>query len=167
MLVINKSILILVFSSKFLWEKLLSSPSHSCSVAQSCLTRLQPHGLYPPRLLCPWDFPGKNTSVDYHFLLQGIFLTQGFNLCLLHLLHWQADSLPLCHLGSLPCLGLCDLCTLVIPTHTLQSKHKQRTEAWPKRLRHALTEQVIQGGILIPNKVISVISEKREGVLAE
>ena len=31
------------------------------------------------RLLCPWDFPGKNTAVGCHFLLQGIFLTQGWN----------------------------------------------------------------------------------------
>ena len=36
-----------------------------------------------PRLLCPWDSPGKNTGVG-HFLLQGIFLTQGSNLGLLH-----------------------------------------------------------------------------------
>ena len=35
------------------------------------------------RLLCPWRFPGKKTRVDYHFLLQGIFLTQGLNPCLL------------------------------------------------------------------------------------
>ena len=35
-----------------------------------------------------------------HFLLQGIFPTQGSNLCLLHLLQWQAGSLPLSHLGS-------------------------------------------------------------------
>ena len=35
-------------------------------------------------LLCPWDFPGKNTGVGCHFLLQGIFLTQGLNLGLLH-----------------------------------------------------------------------------------
>jgi len=28
-------------------------------------------------ILCPWDFPGKNTRVDCHFLLQGIFLIQG------------------------------------------------------------------------------------------
>ena len=34
------------------------------------------------------------------FLLQGIFPTHGSNLCLLHLLHWQADYLPLHHLGS-------------------------------------------------------------------
>ena len=31
------------------------------------------------RLLCPWDFPGKNTGVGSHFLLQRIFLTQGSN----------------------------------------------------------------------------------------
>ena len=35
-----------------------------------------------------------------HFLLQGIFLTQGSNLRLLYLLHWQVDSLPLHDLGS-------------------------------------------------------------------
>ena len=40
------------------------------------------------RLLCPRDSPGKNTGVGCHFLLQGIFLTHGSNLCLLH---WQAD----------------------------------------------------------------------------
>ena len=45
--------------------------------------------------------PGKNTGVSCHVLLQGIFLTQGLNLCLLHLLHLQVGSLPLDHLGSL------------------------------------------------------------------
>ena len=38
----------------------------------------------PVGLLCPWDFPGKSTGVGCHFLLQGIFLAQGSNLCLLH-----------------------------------------------------------------------------------
>ena len=36
----------------------------------------------------------KNTGVGCHFLLQGIFLTQGFISHLLHLLDWQVDSLP-------------------------------------------------------------------------
>ena len=45
-------------------------------------------------------FSGKNTGAGCHFLLQGIFLTQGSNLCLLRLLHWQVDSLPLSHLES-------------------------------------------------------------------
>ena len=48
----------------------------------------------PARLLCPWDFPGKNIGVGCYFLLQGTFLTQGLNPSLLHLLHWQAGSLP-------------------------------------------------------------------------
>ena len=45
---------------------------------QSCLT-LRPHGLQPTRLLRPWNFPGKSTGVGCHFLLQGIFPTQGSN----------------------------------------------------------------------------------------
>ena len=34
------------------------------------LTLLRSHGLEPARLLCPWDFPGKNTGVNCHYLLQ-------------------------------------------------------------------------------------------------
>ena len=55
---------------------------------------LWPHGLQPARLLCPWDSPGKNTEVGCHFFLQVIFQSQGLNLCLLCLLHWQVSSLP-------------------------------------------------------------------------
>ena len=69
-----------------------------CSVVSDSL---RPHGLQLTRLLCPWNSPGKNTGVACHFLLQGIFPTQGLNSCLWHLMHWQADSLPLCHLRSL------------------------------------------------------------------
>jgi len=46
------------------------------------------------RLLCPWDFPGKNTGVSCHFLPQGNFPTQESNP---PLLHWQEDFLPLSH----------------------------------------------------------------------
>ena len=34
-----------------------------------------PWTIYPARLLCPYYFPGKNTEVHCHFLLQGIFPT--------------------------------------------------------------------------------------------
>ena len=44
---------------------------------------LLPHGLQPTRLLRPWDFPGKNTGVGCHCLLQEIFPTQGLNPSLL------------------------------------------------------------------------------------
>ena len=40
---------------------------------------LRPHELGPTRILRPWDFPGKSTGVGCHFLLQGIFPTQGSN----------------------------------------------------------------------------------------
>ena len=63
--------------------------------AKLCLTLC--HGLQPTRLLCPWDFPGRNTGVGCYFLLQGIVPSQTLNLCLLH---WQADSLPLSHQAS-------------------------------------------------------------------
>ena len=63
-----------------------------CLIAKSCPCLLRIHELLPARLLCPWNFPGKNTGVGCHFLLQGVFPTQGLNPCLVH---WQADSLPL------------------------------------------------------------------------
>ena len=55
--------------------KLLSLTYKDARLLQSCPT-LQPHGLQPARLLCPWDSPGKNTGVGSHSLLQGIFPTQ-------------------------------------------------------------------------------------------
>ena len=54
----------------------------------------------PARLLCPWESPGKNTGVGCHFLLQGIFPTQGLNPGLLHVLHGHLGSLPLVPLGK-------------------------------------------------------------------
>ena len=54
----------------------VQSPSH--------VRLLQPHGLQPAKLLCPWDSSGKYPEVGCHFLLQGIFLAQELNLGLLH-----------------------------------------------------------------------------------
>ena len=51
----------------------------------------------PAGLFCPWDSPGRTTGVGCHFLLQGIFPTQGLTLSLLR---WQVDSLPLNRQGS-------------------------------------------------------------------
>ena len=65
------------------WKVELESAceSVSCSVVSDFL---QPHGLQPTRLLCLGNSPGKNAGVCSRFLLQGIFLTQGSNLGLLH-----------------------------------------------------------------------------------
>ena len=45
------------------------------------------YGLKPAKLLYPWNFPGKNSGAGCYFLLQGIFLIQGWNLSLLCLLN--------------------------------------------------------------------------------
>ena len=58
----------------------LSIYMYCCSVA---FDSLQPYGLWPTGLLCPWDFTDKNTGVGCHFLLQGIFPILGWNLLLL------------------------------------------------------------------------------------
>ena len=73
---------------------ILSIMSMCCVVcyARLCPTLCSPHGLQPSRLLGPWGSLGKNARVGCHFLLQGMFPTQGLNLCLLH---WQVESLPL------------------------------------------------------------------------
>ena len=59
-----------------LFEKVCYSLSH--------VRLLWPPGLQPARLLCPWNSPGKSTGVGSHSLLQGTFLTQRLNPCLLH-----------------------------------------------------------------------------------
>ena len=61
-----------------------------CSVMSDSLRHL---GLQPGRLLCPWDFLGKHTEVGYRLLLQGIFLTHGWNPHFLCLLNCKADCL--------------------------------------------------------------------------
>ena len=63
----------------------------------------------PPGSSVHGDFPGKDTGVSCHFLLQGIFQTQGSNP---GLLHWQADSWPLSHLGSQKLERQCLICSL-------------------------------------------------------
>ena len=56
----------------------------------------------PPGFSVHGDSLDKNTGVDCHVLLQGIFLTEGSSLRLLRLLHRQRSSLPLAPPGK-PC----------------------------------------------------------------
>ena len=76
------------FSEPFLCLRPFVCCAVLCSVASVMTNFLQ-----PVRLLCPWDSSGKNTGVGCHALLQGIFLTQGSNWCLVSPA-LQADSLP-------------------------------------------------------------------------
>ena len=59
-------------------------------IAQSYLTLCDSMNDSLPVWEPTWDSPSKNTGVGCHFLLQGIFPTQGSNPSLLCLLHWQA-----------------------------------------------------------------------------
>ena len=74
---------------------------------------LRPHGLQPTRLLCPRDFPGKDTGTGCLFLLQGIFPTQGWNTDLLHcrqlLYHLSNEGNPKAWQGEVKCLVMLGL----------------------------------------------------------
>ena len=77
---------------------------------------------------------------------QGIFPTQGSNLHLLRILHWQADSLPLGHLGS-PLLGY---------SFRIEGKVGKGKKIfsvfleWTWRFHHQLLLHVEQGGFPVP-----------------
>ena len=80
----------------------LAADNHGASGKVKMLVSLYSVGVF----VTPWTVapqaplsmsPGKHTGVGCHFLLQGIFLTQGSNP---HLLRWQVGFLPLSHLGS-------------------------------------------------------------------
>ena len=91
----------------------------SCSVVSDSL---RPHRLSPTSLFLPWDFSGKNTGVGCHFLLQGIFPTQGSNPGLLHCRQ------ALNHLSQ-ECLNTEHTCSYV-------SKHKEScTHGYQKVLK--------------------------------
>ena len=91
---------------------LWSLASCVCVPSRSVMSdSLRPDGPWPVRFLCPRDFPGKNTGVGCHFLLQRVFPTYGLNLRLLHLL----PSLP-------PGVGYC-ACKLSLFFFFLTNSH--------------------------------------------
>ena len=70
-----------------------------CVCTQLCPILCDPMD-FSPLGLCPWNFPSRNTGMGCHFLLQGIFPTQGSNPRLLNLLHCRQILSPLGHLGN-------------------------------------------------------------------
>ena len=68
-----------------------------CVHVQLYLNILRVHGLWPDRLLCKWDFPGKYTGVGCHFFLQGNLPDSEIEPAFLHLPPMQTESLPLRH----------------------------------------------------------------------
>ena len=101
-------------------SNLFLTPCCAMLIASVMSNAWWPRGLQPTRLLCPWISPGKNTGVGCHALLQGIFLTQGLNLHLLCLLHWQVSSLPLAPSGK----------PLLTPWMVPNKKKKMKSWCW-------------------------------------
>ena len=79
----------------WIWTQFSLVQEYKVLVAQSCPTLCNPMDCSPPGSSVHGDSPGKNTGVGCHALLQGIFPTQGSELCLLCFLYWQTGSLPL------------------------------------------------------------------------
>ena len=93
---------------------------------------LRPFGLQPTTDFS-WDFSGTNTRVGHHFLLQGIFMTQGSNQ---HLLS------PALHVNSLPAE------TSGKPSHQIRT---HSNPLWPHH------NVVTSAKTLFPNEVIQVL----------
>ena len=71
-----------------------SHDNQKCSMSR-CSVMSDTLRLWPARLLCPLDFPGKNTGAGCHYFLPGICPTQRWKPSLLCLSYWQADSVLL------------------------------------------------------------------------
>ena len=83
-----------------------------------------------------------------HFLLQRIFLTQGWNLRLLRLLHWQAEALPPCHVHK-----SCPDSTRNLPSPTLFRYTQPQTETEPQGSQSPPR----QHSILLPSNTLSFV----------
>ena len=104
-------------------ELLVCQPYYGvlCLDASVMSNSFRPHGLWPSRLLCPWDSPGKSIGVSCHSLLQGIFPTQGLNPGLVHcrqilyqLSHQGSPDLTV--LYSIYLVGFSLTCRILCPT---------------------------------------------------
>ena len=98
---------------------------HSCSVTQLCptLCNSMDWSWQPTRLLYPWNFPGKNTGVGCHALLQGLFPIQGLNPGLSHC-RWILYHLS--HEGSANYQRNTNKNYNEVSLHTGQSGHHQK-----------------------------------------
>ena len=109
--------LITIVITKIFVQLLIDFRNWKCQLFSCAWLFVIRYGLYPARLLCPWNSLGKNTGVGCHSLLQGTFQTQGQSprvsikqkllslTCLginIHGLTWQLHDVT--HPGS---LGLC------------------------------------------------------------
>ena len=121
-----------------------------CLVTKLCPTFLNPY--QPTSLLCPWDFPGKNTRVGSHLLLQGISLTQGSDP---RLLHWQAKSLLLGHQASpVPVTDVCttNVCSVILRSNPNSIQVSRFLPSFSFSLIHSINT-ILDIGYTVTNKL--------------
>ena len=102
-----------------------------CVRVQLCLTLCNPMDCTPPGSSLSMEFSRQEhwswVAISY---FQRIFLTQESNSHILYLLHWQADSLPLCHLGSTMSFGLLEFKKIKIVSFHSCSWQKKHQNCW-------------------------------------
>ena len=111
-------------------------------VIQSCHTLCDPMDCSSSGFsLCSWNFPGKNTGMVSHSLLQGIFLTQGSNP---GLPHCRQVLYHLSHQGS-PYICMCVYICIYIPCVYIREYYSaiQRMEFYHLQ-QHVLLSEVSQ-----------------------
>ena len=127
-----------------IWRKENPCALSLCLVTQSCPTLCNPMDCSPPGSSVHGDFPGKNTRVGCHFLLQGIFLTEGSNLLSLvfctgrQVLYHQCplplgSPLPACSMYAKSlqwCLILCNPMDCGLPGPSTHGTLQARTLEW-------------------------------------
>ena len=120
----------------------VTSKSGCYLVAELVQTLLWPHEPgWPTRFFCPWDSPGKTTGMGCHFLLPGIFLTQGLNQCLLP---WRRI---LYH-----CVTYCEVNQETDGAWKASSSESQRPEDWKPVVCCILSEFALVLGLTVSKK---------------
>ena len=84
----------------------------------------------PARLLRSWAFPCKNLGLGCHFLLQGIFLSQGSNVSVLYLYHWVTGNIDIEIVVAQSCPTLCDSMDCSLPGSSLHGIFQARVLEW-------------------------------------
>ena len=129
---------------------------HYVFIAYVCYSfsrvQLCDNGLLPSRLLCPWNFPGKNIGMDCHFLLQGIFITQGLNLGLLYC-KWILDLL-----SQQDCMQFQRRKTW----KTNERKTDERSYRSPQHQKCLLSSQKLRKKLLSSFRLLGVGQRKRQ-----
>ena len=119
------------------WQLNLTHPGSCCCCVCSVMSdSLQPHGLQPARLPCPWGFSRQEHWNGLPCPPPGDLPNPGIKPSLLSLLHWQGDSLPPGPPGKSPTQALANsTSTINVP----KSHPDQYTEVWSWKSQYRLS----------------------------